>query len=139
MPPVLLVLEMPSNCSAPVRCPTVAIALPTEVIANALRLHWAQAPHQSLLIAIVSVCEVDVYHEPEEAGKTTRHCLSPLKGLRTVDAYLTGYWRFIAVAHQPHTPPRTHARRTSVSVGPSASDWHMPGGHRRGLRTAARR
>jgi len=67
MPPVLLVLAMLSNCSALVMCPTAAIALPTEAIANALRLHWARAPHQSLSTAIVSACEVGVYLEPEEA------------------------------------------------------------------------
>jgi hypothetical protein len=72
-------------------------------------------------------------------GGGWKDSLSPPEGLRTGNAYLIGYWGFIAVTHQPHTPPRTHARRTSVSVGPAASDWHMPGGHRRGLRTAARR
>ena len=90
MPPVLLVLVMPSNCSAPVMCPTAAIALPTEVIANALRLHWAQVPHQSQLTAIVSVCEVGVYPGPEEAGKQQdMYNLHP-RGLQTGTPTLLG-------------------------------------------------
>ena len=90
MPPVLLVLAMPSNCSAPVMCLTASIALPTEAIANALRLHWAQAPHQSLSTAIVSVCEVGVYLELEEAGKTRDiYNLYP-RGLQTGTPTLLG-------------------------------------------------
>ena len=69
MPPVPLVLVMPSNCSAPVMCLTAVIAILTEGIAKALRLHCAQAPHQSLLTVILSVCEVGVSLGPEEAGK----------------------------------------------------------------------
>ena len=76
MPPELLVLAMPSSYSAPVMCPTAAIVIPTEAIANVLRLHWGRALHQSLSTAIVSACEVGVYLGPEEAGENTRQCLS---------------------------------------------------------------
>lgn len=80
MPPVLLVLVMPSNCSVPVMCLTVVIALLTEVIAKALRLHCAQVRHQSLLTAILSVCEVGVSLGPGEAVKKhgTMHKLKSL-------------------------------------------------------------
>jgi hypothetical protein len=70
MLPVLLVLAMQSSCSAPVMCLTALIALLTEAIANSLRLHCAQAPHQSLWTAILSAYEVGVSLGPEEAGKT---------------------------------------------------------------------
>jgi hypothetical protein len=73
MPPVLLVLAMRSSYSAPVMCLTALIALLTEAIANSLRRHCAQAPHQSLLTVILFVCEVGVSLGPEEAGKTRGH------------------------------------------------------------------
>lgn len=109
MPPVLLVLAMPSNCSVPVMCPTAATALPTEAIANALRLHWARAPHQSLSTVTASVYEVGVYHGPEEACWV-----------------LTAYFRCPSTAHSAACPRPPHSRPGQTGRQGLARAWRTP-------------